>query len=394
MTLAGTAQPFLAAREFLIDQREDLAAATADFRWPALDEFNWALDYFDTLPADATALWLLNADGTEQRRSFGELSERSNRVANYLRDLGVGHGDRVLLVLGNSVPLWETMLAAMKLGAVLIPATTLLTPDDLRDRLERGQVKVVVASSELAPRFEGLPGGQVRIAVGPDAPGWHAFSETADGAADFTPDGPTRSSDPLLLYFTSGTTARPKLVEHTHASYPVGHLSTVYWLGLRPGDVHLNISSPGWAKHAWSCFFAPWNAAAAVLIFNYSRFDAATLLDVLVRCQVTTFCAPPTVWRMLIQTDLTQYRTSLRELVAAGEPLNPEVIDQVRRAWGITIRDGYGQTETTAQVGNAPNQPVKPGSMGRPLPGYNVTLLDPEGNPADEGEICLDLSVR
>jgi acetyl-CoA synthetase len=396
MTLTGTARPFLAAREFLLDQREDLAAANAEFEWPALDEFNWALDYFDTLSADATALWLINADGSEERRSFGELSERSNRVANYLRDLGVGRGDRILLVLGNSVPLWETMLAAMKLGAVLIPATTLLTSDDLRDRIERGQVKVVVTASDLAERFEGIPGGQVRIAIGQPvrSGGWHAYQEADSADARFIPTGPTRASDSLLLYFTSGTTAQPKLVEHTHASYPVGHLSTMYWLGVRPGDVHLNISSPGWAKHAWSSFFAPWNAAAGILVFNYPRFDAATLLDALVRCKVTTFCAPPTVWRMLIQADLTQYRTSLRELVAAGEPLNPEVIEQVRRAWGITIRDGYGQTETTAQVGNTPGQPVKPGSMGRPLPGYRVALLDPDGREGDEGEICLDLSAR
>jgi acetyl-CoA synthetase len=236
----------------------------------------------------------------------------------------------------------------------------------------------------------------LRIAVGEPAQttGWRNYTETDSADARFSPDGPTRASDPLLLYFTSGTTARPKLVEHTHASYPVGHLSTMYWLGVQPGDVHLNISSPGWAKHAWSNFFAPWNAPAAVLVFNYPRFDAATLLDVLVRCKVTSFCAPPTVWRMLIQADLAQYRTSLREVVAAGEPLNPEVIERVRRLWGLTIRDGYGQTETTAQVGNSPGQPIKPGSMGRPLPGYRVVLLDQDGKEATEGEICLDLSAR
>jgi len=394
MTLTSTAASFLAARDRLFAQREDLARVTADFQWPALDQFNWALDYFDTLASDTTALWLVNADGSEQRCSFADLSRRSNQIANFLRGLGVRRGDRLLLVLGNSVPLWETMLAAMKLGAVLIPATTLLTPDDLRDRIERGQVKVVVADSSLAPRFEGIPGASVRIAVGEPAPGWHSFAETTSAAADFTPDGPTQATDPLLLYFTSGTTAKPKLVEHTHASYPVGHLSTMYWLGLQPGDVHLNISSPGWAKHAWSSFFAPWNAAATILVFNYPRFDATTLLDVLVRCQVTTFCAPPTVWRMLIQADLSQYRTQLREVVGAGEPLNPEVIEQVRRAWGLTIRDGYGQTETTAQVGNSPGQPIKPGSMGRPLPGYRVVLLDADGHEANEGEISLDLRAR
>jgi acetyl-CoA synthetase len=202
-------------------------------------------------------------------------------------------------------------------------------------------------------------------------------------------------------------------VEHTHLSYPVGHLSTMYWIGLRPGDVHLNVSSPGWAKHAWSCFFAPWNAGATVVLFNYLRFDAARMLDVLRDAAVTTFCAPPTVWRMLVQQDLTRWQLSLREVVGAGEPLNPEVIEQVRRAWQLTIRDGFGQTETTCQIGNPPEEKVKPGSMGRPLPGYTVVLADPvtgerrtgasqaaaeQGEPATqtdvEGEVCLDLADR
>ena len=394
MTTTTTVQSFIAARDFLLQHRSDYDAAWEQFRWPELDGFNWALDYFDSLASDATALWLVNGDGSEERRSFAELSQRSNQVANYLRSLGVGRGDRVLLVLGNCVPLWETMLAATKLGAVLIPATTLLTGDDLRDRVERGKVKAVLTTSDLVPRFEGVAGAPIRVVVDTPVPGWHTYNDAWQSDSSFSTDGRTRATDPLFLYFTSGTTAQPKLVEHTHASYPVGHLSTMYWLGLQPGDVHLNISSPGWAKHAWSCFFAPWNAAATVLVFNYARFDAATLLNVLTRCKVTTFCAPPTVWRMLIQTDLTRHQTSLRELIAAGEPLNPEIIDQVKRAWGITVRDGYGQTETTAQVGNSPGQPVKAGSMGRPLPGYRVVLLDPEGTEADEGEICLDLAAR
>ena len=173
----------------------------------------------------------------------------------------------------------------------------------------------------------------------------------------------------MLLYFTSGTTSRPKLVEHTHRTYPVGHLSTMYWLGLEPGDVHLNISSAGWAKHAWSNFFAPWLAEATVLVCNYARFDPAVLLEQIRREGVTTFCAPPTVWRMLINADLTGGPGGLREAIAAGEPLNPEVIAQVETHWGLTIRDGFGQTETTASVANTPGQPVKPGSMGRALPG-------------------------
>src|SRR5688572_16343456 len=199
----------------------------------------------------------------------------------------------------------------------------------------------------------------------------------ATAPTSFTADGATRAHDPLLLYFTSGTTAKPKLVEHTHASYPVGHLSTMYWIGLRPGDVHLNISSPGWAKHAWSNVFAPWNAEATVFVYNYSRFDADALLATIARCGVDTFCAPPTVWRMLIQADLGKAKVRVRELVGAGEPLNPEVIEQVEKAWGVRIRDGFGQTETTLQIGNTPGQPVRPGSMGRPVPGYPVVLVDP-----------------
>jgi acetyl-CoA synthetase len=198
----------------------------------------------------------------------------------------------------------------------------------------------------------------------------------------------------MLLYFTSGTTARPKLVLHSQQSYPVGHLSTMYWIGLQRGDVHWNISSPGWAKHAWSCFFAPWNAGATVFVYNYERFNARAVLDVVQRCGVTSLCAPPTVWRMMIKEDLAAYKPPLRELVGAGEPLNPEVIEQVERAWGIRIRDGFGQTETTAQIGNSPGQLVKPGSMGRPLPGYRIELLDIDDQPASEGEISVLLDHR
>jgi acetyl-CoA synthetase len=323
------------------------------------------------------------------------MSARSTQVANWLRGLGVGRGDRLILMLGNQVELWETILAAMKLGAVLIPASTLLGPTDLVDRVQRGHARHVVARAADAPKFADVAGDYTRIAVGPAVDGWHDYRAADTAPADFTPDGITRASDTLLLYFTSGTTAQPKLVEHTHVSYPVGHLSTMYWIGLRPGDVHLNISSPGWAKHAWSNVFAPWNAQACVFLHNYQRFDASALMRTMDRCGVTSFCAPPTVWRMLIQADLTELRNPPREVVGAGEPLNPEVIEQVRRAWGVTIRDGFGQTETTVQIANTPGQPVKPGSMGRPMPGFTVALVDPvSGEVGTEGEICLDLAAR
>ncbi|MBM4385064.1 MAG: AMP-binding protein [Deltaproteobacteria bacterium] len=388
---------FLEARDFLLAQRTDYAAAIRGFRWPALTHFNWATDYFDAMAAnnDRTGLHVVEESGAEEKRSFAELSARSNQVANWLRGLGVARGDRVLLMLGNEIALWEVMLACIKLGAVMIPATTLLAANDLRDRLDRGQVKHVVVGAAHVAKFDAVPGAYTRIVVGGDAAGWHSFASAEKSLTTFTPAAPTRASDPLLLYFTSGTTSKPKLVLHTHESYPVGHLATMYWIGLQPGDTHLNISSPGWAKHAWSCFFAPWNAGATVFLYNYARFDAKAMLATLVKHRVTTLCAPPTVWRMLIQSpDLASTKTSLRELCGAGEPLNPEVIEQARRAWGITIRDGFGQTETTAQIGNTPGQLVKPGSMGRVLPGYQVRLLDAYGTQQREGEICLALEPR
>ncbi|MEO8297724.1 MAG: AMP-binding protein [Burkholderiales bacterium] len=389
---------FLQARDFLLQRRDDHATAYRDFRWPMLTQFNWALDHFDVMAQgnDAPALHIVGEDGSEVQRSFRQMAERSSQVANHLRSLGVRRGDRVLLMLGNELPLWEVMLACIKLGAVLIPATSLLTTDDLRDRLERGEVRHVVTASAQAPKFVPLPGTYTRISIGEPVAGWLRFEDAASAPTAFVPDGPTQATDPLLLYFTSGTTSKPKLVLHTHQSYPVGHLSTMYWIGLRPGDVHLNISSPGWAKHAWSCFFAPWNAGACIFLYNYSRFNAPAMLDVLSKHRVTSLCAPPTVWRMLIQEDLAAHRSrlSLREVIGAGEPLNPEIIEQVKAAWSLTLRDGYGQTETTALVGNTPGQPLKPGSMGRPLPGYRVVLLDADGQPADEGELCLDLTER
>ncbi|MFJ3987240.1 AMP-binding protein [Streptomyces sp. NPDC090032] len=394
-------EQFRTARDFLLRNADDYTTAYEGFVWPRPERFNWALDWFDAI-ADGngkTALHIVEEDGREGRFTFDELRRRSNHVANWLRGQGVRAGDRVLLMLGNQVELWEIMLAAMKLRAVVIPATPLLGPADLRDRVDRGRARHVIVRPEDVEKFAEVPGDFTRIVVGtsgtPES-GWLSYGEADDASETFEPDGVTSAEDPLLLYFTSGTTARPKLVEHTHVSYPVGHLTTMFWIGLRPGDVHLNISSPGWAKHAWSNFFAPWNAEATVFLYNYTRFDAGRLMEVMERAGVTSFCAPPTVWRMLIQADLTQLATPPRAVVAAGEPLNPEVIEQVRRAWGVTIRDGFGQTETAVQVSNSPGQELKSGSMGRPSPGYKVELLDPvTGEPgAQEGEISLDLSER
>ena len=396
-TIPISTKAFLDARDLLLRHRTDYERAYSEFAWPVLDQFNWALDYFDVISQDNDnpALWIVDdPSGPGTKFSYAQMSERSARMANFLRGVGVGRGDRLLLMLPNRVELWDVMLAAMKLGAIVLPATTQLSADDVRDRIQIGEAKFVVVDSAELAKFEGLDIPLTRLSVGAPRDGWIDLSAAYDATAQFAPDGSTRATDPLLLYFTSGTTSKPKLVEHTHQSYPVGHLSTMYWIGLQPGDIHWNISSPGWAKHAWSCFYAPWNAQACVFVFNYARFVPKETLDVLVRCNVTTLCAPPTVWRMLVQEPLADYPVRLREIVGAGEPLNPEVIERVRHAWNVTIRDGFGQTETTCQIGNSPGQPVVPGSMGRPLPGYRIELVDADDHPVSEGEIALPLAQR
>ncbi|HUK66404.1 MAG TPA: AMP-binding protein [Anaeromyxobacteraceae bacterium] len=392
----GSTEAFRRARDFLQNHREDYEAAYRGFAWPVLDRFNWALDWFDVEAEGNSriALHIVEEDGREVKLTYAELAERSNRVAVFLRHQGVERGHRILMMLPNSVPIWETMLGAMKLGAVIIPATSLLTPEDLVDRLRRGDVKHVVTDAPGAEKLRAIGGSYSRTVVGEKVPGWIPFEQAHAETSVFLAKGDTHPNDPVLLYFTSGTTARPKLVLHTHASYPVGHLSTMYWLGVREGDIHMNISSPGWGKHAWSNFFAPFNAGATVFVHDYARFNARRTLEVMARHEITTLCAPPTVWRLLILEDLSAHPVKLREALSAGEPLNPEVIDRVKKAWGIAIRDGYGQTETTCTIGNSPGQALKPGSMGRPMPGFRVVLLDAEGKDSREGEIALALNPR
>lgn len=391
---------YRAARDQLVSMVGDYEKAVETFAWPQLTGcFNWATDWFDVIArrddvADRPALWIVESDGREQKVTFAEMSDRSSRVAAWMSRLGVGKGDCVILMLTNQVELWESMLAIAKLGAIVIPTTSALGPLDLSDRIGRSGARVVIANAADTSKFDDVPGDYLPIAVGETVEGWHSYPD-ADCVDELSADheAHTDVDDSMLIYFTSGTTSKPKLVEHSQVSYAVGHLSTMAWIGVQPGDIHLAISSPGWAKHAWSCFFAPWIAEATVFVYNYARFDAAALLHEMRRVGVNTFCAPPTVWRMLIQADLGPKPAGLREILSAGEPLNPDVISKVELAWGLTIRDGYGQTETTLQVGNPPGQPVKAGSMGRPMPGVPVVLVDPvSGEQADEGEICLDIA--
>ena len=389
------------ARDFLLNNVYDYELVVREFRWPQLDEFNFALEWFDVVAGeepDRAAVTIVASDLEVTSWSYADLARRSNQVANWLTSLGVRRGDTMIVMLNNTIELWEILLGLMKVGAVAVPTSTLVSDVDLAWRVETADARFAIAPTPLVERFHLVRPGSTLISVGEDpVTGWRSFSDSNGADDGFVPDGPTPADSSSLLYFTSGTTAHPKLVCHTQVSYPDGHLSTMFWLGVRPGDVHLNISSPGWGKHAWSNFFSPFLAQATVFIFNYERFSAETLMKVMDSHQVSSFCAPPTVWRMLIQADLSHLSRPPRELVGAGEALNPEVINKVRAAWQNTIRDGYGQTEMTCCVGNSPGQPVRIGAMGRPMPGYAVVLKDPVTDVlidgAGEGEICIDLSV-
>ena len=392
---------FRAARDQLLALSGDPDRAAAEFRWPDVGPaFNWARDWFDVLAEgnEDVALRIAEEDGSEAEYRFDELRLRSNRLGAWLREIGIGRGDVVMLMLDNRVELWEAMLAIMKIGAVILPTSVVLGPDELADRVERAGARAVLAVAEDAQKFAAVPGDYLRVLVGdPGAealPGWLPLGDAAT-ASDAPLDAGNATEDLALIYFTSGTTNLPKIVGHTHRSYPVGHLSTMYWLGIRPGDTHLVISSPGWGKHAWSSFFAPWHVGATIFVVNYARFDAQALVGHLDRAGVHTFCAPPTVWRLLIQDRLERKPRNLREVVSAGEPLNPEVIARIKEWWGLEIRDGYGQTETTAIIANSPGMPVRPGAMGKPLPGVRVALVDPmtgeRAEPGAEGEVCLEL---
>lgn len=400
MTTLTATERFRAARDTLLTHRTDLRAARAAFAWPELVRFNWALDWFDVIARDnhRTALHLIGEDG-DTLVSYAGLSRRSDQVALWLREIGVRRGDRMLLALPNVLPLWETILAAIKLGAIIVPTYPNAPPADLADRIHRAGISHVLTQSALTGNFAQVPGGWTRICTGPPVAGWASY-EDSYGAPEgpFVPGAPTGADDPLFCYFTSGTTSRPKMVVHTHTSYPVGHLSSMYWNGVQPGDVHLNISAPGWAKHSWGSLFVPWNAEATLLVLSSPQAGPSDILDALRTRGVTTFCAPPTAWRGMVAAGLGQQPAALREATSAGEPLEAALMDQVESSWGVVLRDGYGQTETTCQIGNPPGRRPRPGSMGRPMPGYEVIVAQSgSGTPAPPGvpgELCLDLANR
>jgi acetyl-CoA synthetase/medium-chain acyl-CoA synthetase len=368
------------------------------FRLEVPDTFNFAVDVLGRWARDPGRRAMLWTDerGAHRELTFREIDVRSTALAAGFLDLGVGRGDRVLVILPPVPEWWETFMALLKVGAVVVPGTSQLTGRDIRYRIELAEASAIVTDEARAEKVDEALGHQeiTRVVTGARS-GWHSYEGLiATSGSGFEP-APTRSDDPAILYFTSGTTGYPKMVLHTQASYPIGHRITgQFWLDLRPDDVHWNLSDTGWAKAAWSSLFGPWNMGSCVFVYRqYGKPDPAQILGQFAIHGITSFCGPPTIYRLLVQTDLAGYRYPvLRSCVAAGEPLNPEVIETWRRATGLTIRDGYGQTETAVLVANLPEAAVRPGSMGRPTPGYDVDVIGDEGEvlaAGKEGDIAV-----
>jgi medium-chain acyl-CoA synthetase len=381
----------------------DYAAERAAFRWPRPERFNFARDVIDRWAADPTKLAMLHLDpsGAERRVTFRELQRRSTQVANALRGLGIGTGERVFLMLPRVVEWWETLLGVLRMGAVGMPGTVLLTEKDIVYRSGLAEASAVVTDAAGASKFDAVrdqcPSVRHFILVGGEQrDGWQRYEDLLARASDRDSGETTRADDMALVYFTSGTVGYPKMVLHTQASYGIGHVITgKYWLDLQPDDLHWNLSDTGWAKAAWSSFFGPWIQGAALFVQDArGKFDPRGTLETLARYPITTLCAPPTVYRMLVLEDLARYKApALRHCVGAGEPLNPEVIAAWREGTGHTIRDGYGQTETVLLCGNFPPLEVRPGSMGKPSPGFDVSIIDDDARELPAGKEG-DIAVR
>ena len=379
----------------------DYEAEVAAFRWDRPERFNFAIDVVDRWASerpDAPAMLHCDDRGNRKVYSWRELAERSVHAALFLRDLGLRPGDGVFTMLPRLAEWWILALGCMRANLVLMPGTTMLTGKDVKYRLELGRARAVVTTAEHLPKFEvGAHSDVIAWVCTDEAPvPWVRFrTQTVDGAraAEF-PD--TAADDRMLVYFTSGTTGMPKMVPQTHASYGIGHAITgKYWLDLGPDDVHFTLSDTGWAKCAWGKVFGPWSQGACSVVYDFrGRFEGRAILDLLAREKVTTFCAPPTAWRAIVLEDLKKWTfPALRHVVSAGEPLNPEVIDAWKRTTGLTIREGYGQTETVAVVGMFQCLPFRPGSMGKPSPGFDVRIIDHKGREVPAGQEG-DIAVR
>jgi acyl-coenzyme A synthetase/AMP-(fatty) acid ligase len=382
----------------------DYEQACREFRWEVPEHYNFAVDVVDHWGEDAQKLAMLwvNERGDEKRFTFRDFTVRSNQVGNALRTTGIRKGDRILIMSPRLPEWWEAVLGIMKIGAISMPGTTLLTPKDVAYRIQAAEAVAVITDEEGALKVEQVanecPTLRLKIVLGAEREGWVNYARAVAVAMSTLKPEPTRSDEPMMLYFTSGTVGYPKMVLHTHVSYPIGHIVTgKYWLDLKPTDLHWNLSDTGWAKAAYSNLFGPWIMGAAMFTFDgRGRFDARQTLELLERYPISTFCAPPTAYRLLVLENLRHYHlAALRHCIGAGEPLNPEVIEAWQRGTGQIIRDGYGQTETVILVANFPPLPVKPGSMGKPSPGLTIGIVDDDGRevPAGiEGDIAVKLT--
>ncbi len=371
------------------------------------EKFNFAFDVVDALgesKPDKLAMIHLSEDGEERRFTFQDIKKESARAANYFKSLGIKRGDRVMLVLKRHYQFWFAMLALHKLGAVAIPATNQLLEKDYTYRFTAGNVKAIVctADGDVADAVDAAaaqcPGLELKILVGGSRPGWHDFNdEYTMFSSHFnrTEDTPC-GSDPMLMYFTSGTSGYPKLAAHNY-KYPLGHFITAkYWHRVNPDGLHLTISDTGWAKAMWGKLYGQWLCEAAIFVYDFDRFDAEKILPLFRKYNITTFCAPPTMYRMLIKQDISRFDlSSIEHASTAGEALNPEVYRQFQKSTGLQIMEGFGQSESTLIIGNLTGGSHKLGSMGKPVPLYDVHLLDPDGEEVatgETGEICINIS--
>jgi acetyl-CoA synthetase len=365
--------------------------------------YNFGFDVIDRMAQkdrNRLAMIYVDQEGHERTYTFRQLMNLSNSAANMLLKYGIKKGDRVIIMLTRVPEWWIFAIACIKLGAVFCPCPTMLTPKDLRYRINSAKIKMVITDEENSSKVEEIcndcPTLVSRLVVDAELPGWISYPVELDYPAPVSRNlvnlpgmERTRSTDPLVIYFTSGTTGEPKMVVHNHA-LPIGHITTgAFWLDLRENDLHFTLADTGWAKSSWGKFFGPWIQGACILVYDIrSKFKATELLPVLERYEVTVFCAPPTVYRMLILADLEKFDLrELRHCVSAGEPLNPEVIRVWQEGTGLTIYEGYGQTELVLVIGTFPCMKVKQGSMGRPSPGWQIELQDDDGRPVTQGEV-------
>jgi medium-chain acyl-CoA synthetase len=372
----------------------------ASFSWERPEKYNFARDVIDhwaSQDANKLAMIWIDDNGNELKRTFSDISSASKKLSNVLVELSVQRGDTIILMLGRNIEWWEVFTASLRMGAVISPGTTQLSAKDLSYRINAAGATCVITDDANASKLDEVisecPSIRAKLVIDAERTDWTAYQSVMANASDEFETADTDSNENAMCYFTSGTTGYPKMCIHAH-SYGIGHQTTGnYWLDLSADDLHWNISDTGWAKAAWSSYFGPWNCGATIFVHHAAGFSAKRTLELIEQFPITTMCGAPTIYRMLVLEDLKKYKfDTLRHSVGAGEPLNPEIIEIWKEATGITIRDGYGQTETVILCGSFPCIEPRFGSMGKPAPGIDLCVVDNDGNPVaanTEGDIAV-----